>query len=43
MQNGKGDKPRRKTVSEEVWQSNWERIFGVKNAKKPKKFVKKHT
>jgi len=29
-QNGKGDKPRRKTVSEKTWSSNWERIFGKK-------------
>jgi len=29
-QNGKGDKPRRKTVSEKIWSGNWERIFGKK-------------
>lgn len=29
-QNGKGDSPRKKGVSEEVWAKNWERIFGKK-------------
>jgi len=33
-QNGKGDKPRRKTVSEEAWARSWERIFGKKKPKK---------
>lgn len=33
-QNGKGDKPRKKAVSEEVWARNWERIFGKKEPKK---------
>jgi hypothetical protein len=38
MQNGKGDAPRRKGVSEDVWARNWERIFGKKEPKeKPKK------
>lgn len=38
-QNGKGDKPRKKTVSEDVWARNWERIFGHKTPapEKPKK------
>ena len=38
-QNGKGDSPRKKTVSEEVWTRNWERIFGKREekAEKPKK------
>lgn len=31
MQNGKGDSPRKKGVSEEVWARNWERIFGKKD------------
>lgn len=35
-QNGKGDKPRRKTVSEDTWAKNWDRIFGKKD-EKPKK------
>lgn len=30
MQNGKGDSPRKKGVSEDVWAKNWERIFGKK-------------
>lgn len=38
-QNGKGDKPRKKTVSEDVWAKNWDRIFGNKNLKKPIKKV----
>lgn len=29
-QNGKGDSPRKKSVSEAVWSKNWERIFGKK-------------
>jgi len=33
-QNGKGDSPRKKTVSEETWSRNWERIFGKKPAPK---------
>lgn len=42
MQNGKGDSPRKKGVSEEVWARNWERIFGKKGGEpeakeKPKK------
>lgn len=28
--NGKGDKRRKKTVSQEVWDKNWELIFGKK-------------
>jgi hypothetical protein len=45
MQNGKGDKRRRKTVSEDVWARNWERIFR-REAKGDRKSVsegKKHT
>lgn len=33
-QNGKGDKPRKKQISEDVWARNWERIFGKKDDKK---------
>lgn len=33
-QNGKGDTPRKKTVTEEIWAKNWERIFGKKLDKK---------
>lgn len=29
-QNGKGDSPRKKGVSEIVWSRNWEKIFGKK-------------
>lgn len=29
-QNGKGDKPRPKSVSTKVWEKNWEKIFGKK-------------
>jgi len=36
MQNGKGDKARRKAVSESVWARNWERIFGKKTPEKKK-------
>lgn len=32
-QNGKGDSPRKKGVSERVWARNWERIFGTKDRK----------
>jgi hypothetical protein len=35
-QNGKGDKPRRKSVNEDAWAKNWERIFGKKTPE-PKK------
>lgn len=34
MQNGKGDSPRKKGVSEETWARNWERIFGKKSSDK---------
>ena len=30
MQNGKGDSPRKKGISEDAWARNWERIFGKK-------------
>ena len=36
-QNGKGDSPRKKGISEEAWARNWERIFGKKSGPKPKK------
>jgi hypothetical protein len=36
-QNGKGDTPRKKTVNEDIWARNWERIFGKKTDKKPVK------
>lgn len=36
-QNGKGDKRRKKTVTDEVWSKNWERIFGKKETKKAEK------
>jgi len=36
-QNGKGDKTRKKTVTEETWARNWERIFGKKENKKAEK------
>lgn len=32
-QNGKGSTPRKKTVSNDVWAKNWERIFGKKEEK----------
>jgi hypothetical protein len=35
-QNGKGDSPRKKGVSEDVWARNWERIFGKKGETKGK-------
>jgi hypothetical protein len=31
--NGKGDKTRKKTVSQEVWDKNWQNIFGKKENK----------
>ena len=37
-QNGKGDKPRPKTVSWNTWSKNFDRIF--KNEKKQKKTTK---
>lgn len=43
MQNGKGDAPRKKTVSEEVWARNWNRIFGGKKAETSEKAPKRHT
>lgn len=33
-QNGKGDSPRPKGISEPEWAKNWERIFGKKKPKK---------
>lgn len=33
-QNGKGDKPRPKTVSEDTWAKNWAKIFGKRRPKK---------
>jgi hypothetical protein len=33
-QNGKGDTPRKKTVSDKTWTKNWERIFGKKKKNK---------
>lgn len=42
MQNGKGDSPRRKGVSEDVWARNWARIFGKKGTgQEPKEKPKK--
>ena len=32
-QNGKGDTPRKKTVPQHIWDTNWERIFGRKEPK----------
>ena len=29
-QNGKGDSPRKKTVTEDVWAKNWDKIFKKK-------------
>lgn len=43
MQNGKGDSPRKKGVSEEIWAKNWERIFGLKKPKKSEKDTKTPT
>ena len=31
--NGKGDKTRKKTISQEVWDKNWQNIFGKKENK----------
>jgi hypothetical protein len=33
-QNGKGDTPRKKGVSERVWSNNWEKIFGKNRPQK---------
>lgn len=30
-QNGKGSKPRPKSVDQKTWEKNWNRIFGKKN------------
>ena len=35
-QNGKGDSPRKKGVTEETWAKNWVRIFGKKGESKDK-------
>lgn len=32
--NGKGSAPRPKTVSQETWSKNWDKIFGKKKEKK---------
>jgi hypothetical protein len=34
--NGKGDSPRPKTVTQEVWDKNWAKIFKKKPNKKSK-------
>jgi hypothetical protein len=36
-QNGKGDKPRPKSVDYNTWSKNYDRIFRKKPDKKPKK------
>jgi hypothetical protein len=33
-QNGKGSKPRPKSVDPKTWEKNYERIFGKKKSKK---------
>jgi hypothetical protein len=33
-QNGKGSKPRPKSVDQKTWNKNYERIFGKKRSKK---------
>jgi hypothetical protein len=33
-QNGKGDTPRKKTVTQKMWAKNWDRIFGKKESNK---------
>lgn len=35
-QNGKGDKPRPKSVDNKTWSKNWDRIFSKKNKKNGK-------
>lgn len=40
VQNGKGDSPRKKGVSEHVWARNWERIFGKKKCRDSRRFRK---
>lgn len=37
MSNGKGDKPRPKTITHAEWVANYERIFKSKKGKKKKK------
>ena len=40
--NGKGDKPRPKTVDNKTWSKNYERIFGKKHGRtdiRPKRVV----
>jgi len=37
MQNGKGDSYRKKTISEEVWKKNWNKIFKKKEEVSEKK------
>jgi hypothetical protein len=37
MQNGKGDSPRKKSVSQEVWDINWEKIFRSKEQRNVQK------
>ena len=37
MSNGKGDKPRPKSVDQKTWDKNFEAIFGKKEKQKKKK------
>jgi hypothetical protein len=37
MSNGKGSKPRPKSVPPEVFEERWEAVFGKKKTEKPKK------
>jgi hypothetical protein len=39
-QNGKGSKPRPKSVDQKTWEKNYERIFGVRRIQKTKRSKK---
>jgi hypothetical protein len=39
-QNGKGSKPRPKSVDQKTWEKNYERIFGIREKTKTKRSKK---
>lgn len=39
-QNGKGSKPRPKSVDQKTWEKNYERIFGIRKKRKTKRSKK---
>lgn len=39
-QNGKGSKPRPKSIDQKTWEKNYERIFGIRKKRKTKRSKK---